>query len=183
MIGLLAIANLIKFGYLSADILVKNKDFIDVIGKIFTAIVVLVGAAVSYLRFFRGRLFSYSANIQMNVSLHKINDDIFLHVINVDIKNDGTFPIWEPMPILIVYPHGISALGDPVEVKFWEPELEKSNLKVVNALETEQFYAFYYAPKSIAVFTYVVRVKSRDGVEWSRKITITNRTQDTTKTG
>ncbi len=176
VIGILGIANLIKFGYLTADILIKNKDLIDVIGNVFTTIVVFLGAAVSYMRFFRGRIFSNSANIELDVSIHKINNDTFLHVITVDIKNDGTFPIWEPTPTLIAYPHGISALGEPIVVPFWEPEAEKSSdqMKVVNILESEQFCAFYHVPKSIAAFTYVVHIKSRDGVEWSRTITVSN---------
>ena len=176
IIGILGVANLIKFGYLTADALIKNKDLIDVISNVFTAVVVFIGAAVSYLRFFRGRIFSNSANIKLDVSIHKINDDFLLHVVNVDIKNDGTFPIWEPIPTLIAYPHGISALGEPNEVKFWESELEKSSdqVKVVNVSESEQFCAFYYAPKSIAAFTYVVQIKSREGVVWSRTLTVSN---------
>ena len=176
IIGLLSVANLIKFGYLTADVLVKNKDLIDVVNTIFTTLVILASAVVSYFSFFRGRIFSNNANIELSVTVHKIRNDAFLHVINANLKNEGSFPIWEPVPTIIVYPHKISNLGTGIKVDFWESDIQIStdDVKVVNPMESEQFIAFHYVPKSILVLTYVVQIKSRNNVKWTKAITISN---------
>jgi hypothetical protein len=176
IIVLLVIANLIKFGYFTTDIIIKNKDLINVTCNIFTTFIILIGAIISYFRFFRGRIFSNNANIELNISVHNINNDSLLHVINVNLKNEGTFPIWEPIPMLIAYPHRLSALGTAIEINFWEPEILKSKdyVRVINSLESEQFCAFYRVKKNIKALTYFVLIKSRDNVKWTKSITVSN---------
>lgn len=176
LIGILSIANLVKFGYVTKDIIVNNKDFIDVLKNIITIFVLIIGAVVSYYRFFRGRVFSNNANIEICVSVHKINDDLLLHVIDVEFKNEGSFPIWEPTPSLVAYPHGISKLGEAISIYFWNPQEEGSTeyTHVVHPLESEQFCTFYRVQKTILALTYVVQIKSRDKVKWTRAITISN---------
>lgn len=184
VIGFLALANLVKFGYLSKNLLVQNKDLIDVIGTIVTSSLLVLGAIVAYYRFFRGRTFSVNANVNMDVSIHETNQDFLLHVVNIELANKGAFPIWEPSATLFAYPHGMSDLNKVDEVNLWIPKLAnelKDHIQVVYAGETEQFYAFHRVPRTIWAVTYVVQMTSRGKSRWIKTVTVSNKVKEPTQ--
>lgn len=174
IIAFLILANLVKFNILPISALARNKDAIDAISTLITSVVILLGATASYFRFFRGRTFGQIVQPEISLNSYKVYPDYFLHVIDVTVKNVGTFAIWEPEVNLKIYKHGLEQIGQEENVDFWrKPAKEEllDNTIVINPQESISFSAFYKLPIAVAITTYVVVVRLQDGTVWEKAIT------------
>lgn len=85
-----------SIGVVSLEWFRKNKDAVTAIGSLCTAGTVIVGGALSYLRFFRGRTFVRRVELSLEVEVIHGPGNLSLHLVAVSAKNIGTVAIWEP---------------------------------------------------------------------------------------
>src|SRR5574341_2667855 len=152
VIFLFALANLVKYGFLSLEDLKNNKDSIDAIGSIITSIILIAGAIASYYRFFRGRTFSTRADLAIEVSVHKADDKFFIHSITMELSNLGAFPIRNIGANIEAYNHNKDGELSLTKLGLWKPQHttvnEKELIQVIFSGEKSQFIAFNKVPKT-----------------------------------
>jgi len=184
-VSVLILMNLVKYGYVSKAGIVQNKEFIDAASKIIGASLLVIGAIASYYRFFRGRTFAARADLKLEVAVYETDQGFQLHVINLEVRNIGTVTIWDPNPVVVVYPYGPNETT-PQLIAGWSRPLESEpseNPSLIDTQESAQFYATRHVPSEVWAVTYIARVESRNKVTWRRALTVSNRgpSKETTK--
>lgn len=177
----LVVANSLKHGWLTTSILADNKDALDALNKVVTAIVVGVGAVFSYYRFFRGRTFFSRANLAMDVVVLPTTDEFNIHAVTLKVTNIGNLSIWEPVPEMKVRKYGPTGVEEEVwgawgEAKAsWE---DQRMLSVVDSGETVTFIHHTQVDKETWAVTYMAFVRSRRKDIWKHSVTVSNLTNN-----
>ena len=183
-IGVLVVANSWKYGLVSAGLLSRNKDAISAATSIIGSLTLLIGAFLTYYRFFRGRTFSARAEIAINASIHQSGGDFYIHAVEVELHNVGASAIWFPELVLAIRIDG----GKQVRriSQWWEPGAELSDLppmRLVEPGESASFLAHESIPIDANIVTYVAIVKSERRAVWQKVATVSNVLGERTATG
>jgi hypothetical protein len=172
----LLVANLVKDGLVTAELLESNKGAIDAGSKIVTGVLLLVGGLFSYFRFFRGRLLAVRAEVSIQVSVHKSPHDFNLHAIQISMRNVGSSAIWEPEPELWITLDEAESSKHEV-VREWSdlPGCDDPSFaSVIDTGESVLFFCRRRIPKRVWAVTYQVAVRSASGDIWQSGTTVSN---------
>ena len=175
VIGLL-IANAWHHELITPEILKKNKDAIQAASSVLTATVVVVGAFLTYYRFFKGRTFSLRGQIEIKVNVHDLLDAENLHVVKVLFKNVGTTAIFNPKLKLIVH-----ILGDNEERRvidqWFDPGKELVDVPrmyFVDPEESASFLTHVTVSKMSPSVIYTAIISSEEKVIWQDAQSVSN---------
>lgn len=181
LLGILAVGNLAKYGFLKWSWFADNKNALDGISTVLGILAVAVGALATYRRFFKGRTFTTRADIQLTVSVHPHGPEEMLHAICLTVHNVGTLPIWAPTSLISVSIHGPEGVCCDYQIsKWWTPHEEgtaESTDSVVDTGETASFYATDSIPRNAWSVTYIASVKDDSGNVWRAGKTVSNTLQ------
>lgn len=175
----LGLGNLFKYQIITSDKLVCNKELVAVLKDIITVIAIVIGAFLSYFRFFIGRTFSAKADIEFDVSLIETPEKLIMHTVTVSIVNKGNLTIWHPMAKIGI--REFNSLDDKKE-RVVEKFLEKSYFGdkgkrdlVVDAGEKAYFMIWKEYDSSTWAVTYSAEVISSNGRKWQKTVTVANK--------
>jgi len=178
VVSFLVAANVFRYGQVSKNTIVENKEVIDVVIKSVGSTLLLVGAVASYFRFFRGRTFAARANLKLEISVFETDRDFKLHVIDCEVTNIGSVPIWEPRPIITVHLYGPGDLKTYDIDNWWHPMWKKKNIyatDLIDSQESAQFYASQHIPLEVWAVTYSAAIETRGRNVWRKSVTVSNR--------
>jgi fumarate reductase subunit D len=172
---LLVVANLVKDGYITATALKDQKDAISSVSTIISTVLLIIGAVVSYFRFFRGRTMAVRANVSIDVSVHTAQQDSRVHGVTIKMTNVGTSPIWNPAPVLSIQYHGEQK--PHANVDEWDVTSRQNpqgTQFVIDSGETSEFFAYVRVPSRIEVVRYEAIVTCKSGETWQAARTVSN---------
>ncbi|TDD97067.1 hypothetical protein [Flavobacterium cellulosilyticum] len=173
------LGNLFKYQILTIEILTKNKEFVSVLKDIITLIAIIVGAILSYFRFFIGRTFSAKAEIEFEVSLIETPNNLIMHTVTVTIVNKGNLTIWEPLAKIGIKEFNTTKdKREQVIEKFLEKSYfgdEGKRDMVVDAGEKAYFMIWREFDNTTWAVTYSAEITSSNGRKWQKTITIANK--------
>lgn len=170
----LLIAVLLKRNILSLTILTQHRNMLDGVYTITMIVVLIAGSVVSYLRFFKGRLWKPKMVINPSAGIVQLKD-INLHWIDIGLENRGSVAIWNYVVDLTVDYHRRSAPGyQKPNFHSMKRSVRESEL-VIDVGEIAYEHATIRIPKDVEVVTYKIVMTSPDGTKWDRCITISNR--------
>lgn len=166
----LSVANLIKSGIITWDTLKAHKEALDATSSFVNIIVVIVGAVLSYFRFFHGRTLATRAELDLNVCVHSLPSGLMLHTISLSLKNVGGSAIWNPRPAVAVLVSDESG-SQPIDtIDHWKDSLELTDgalrVAVVDTGETGRFQTYRTFHAQAWVVTYFARVSCDSGDVW-----------------
>ncbi len=154
--------------------LARNKDAIDSLSSISGCILLLLAGVASYYRFFKGRIFSCRAEVDLSVSVHETPDTYRLHAIRVKVRNVGSVPLWEPSISLKVNGYGTRAYSRRRSIESKCEGLEEG-IRVIDSGESTPFFTHEQVPKELWVVTYVVTLTAKSGDVWQETVTVSNK--------
>lgn len=170
----LVIAVLFKRNTLSFTILEDHHNVLNGVYTITLIVVLIVGSIVSYLRFFKGRLWKPKLVISPTAGVVQLKDDNF-HWIDIGLENKGSVAIWNYTVDLTADYHTKDTPGcQKPEFHSMARSIREGEL-VIDIGETAFEHATIRVPKSVEVVTYKIVMTSSDGAKWDRCITISNR--------
>jgi hypothetical protein len=173
------LGNLFKYQVITNDKLIHNKELVSVLKDIITIIAVVIGAILSYFRFFIGRTFSAKADIEFDVSLIETPEKMIMHVLTVSIVNKGNLTIWQPMAKIGVRQfNSKETKNEDIIERFLEKSYFADNEKreaVVDAGEKAYFMIWREFESTTWAVSYAAEVTSSNGRKWQKTITIANR--------
>lgn len=174
--NILLFANLFKYNIISLDKIEKLKDIISTISTIITTSIIIVGASISYIKFFKGNLLGRKLEGNIDVSIHP-KSNIIMHSIKLFLKNAGNVKIYHPLVNLEV----IKYYDDKEEnEKYddwgkWRSAETRDRVRLIDTQETIVFFGKIYVPKNVAVVTYIFEVFSENRDIWVFSHTINNK--------
>jgi len=163
-----------KWGFVSAKLIVDNRELIDAIGAIITSCIIVLAALVSYFRFFKGRLLKPKMIIEPSYGVVELNDGT-LHWIDIGIENKGSVAIWHYTVGLELKCHDDS-VPKPAIIDFHSHrQFAPGKEHVIDPGETAYEHATIRVPKNVEVITYRILVTNSQGSKWDRCLTVSNR--------
>jgi hypothetical protein len=178
LVGLLAIANLAKSGWIKWNWFAEHKEALDGLSTVLAILAVTFGALATYHRFFKGRTFTTRADLELKVTVHPHGSQRTLHAIVLALRNAGTLPVWNPRPLISVQIHGPDGTSSVYDITEWyTPHNERSeeqSLSVVDTGETTSFFATHPMDRSVWSVTYIASVRDDDRNVWRTGVTVTN---------
>jgi hypothetical protein len=176
--GVLLLANLIKYGILSASQLTQSKDALSALQSAVQVVFLVLGAVFSYYRFFRGRTFVSRGDLTISVTVIETTAAHNLHWVSIEFTNLGTVSVWDPKPEVL-----ITMLGpDGVTSDSWSDWHEavtgrekRRGFSVIDSGETATFTTHQEVSKGVWAVEYQVFVTDSDGVQWKRATMIENK--------
>ncbi|PSR56886.1 hypothetical protein AHMF7605_27005 [Adhaeribacter arboris] len=179
LIVILGVGTLFKYNILTFQKLATNKDLIGVFKDIITIIALIVGALLSYFRFFSGRTFSTKADIELEAVLIETPTKSIMHALTVSIINKGSLTIWEPEAILSVQEYTENGAQEEV---VYEQFLRTSYFRkgekgdvVIDAGEKAYFTFLQEFNLSTWAVTYTAEIRNDRGRIWQKAITVENK--------
>ncbi len=76
--------------------LIRKKELFATLRELLTVIAIIGGGFLTYFRFFKGRIFSEKADVEITVQLIETPNDSILHSVNCFLINKGSTTIWNP---------------------------------------------------------------------------------------
>lgn len=182
----LAIANLAKRGILTWDKLADKKDALAAASSALGILVILVGAVLSYFRFFHGRTFSTRAELDLSVRVLLLPNGHLMHVISLSLKNVGGSAIWNPQPLVTMSVTDSDGRRDAGTITSWFDPLQHADgtrrVSVVDTGETGSFLAQRIFEPSVWTVTYMASVTCETGDVWKQVHITRNTPSDPQKT-
>lgn len=176
--GVLLLANLIKYGILSASRLTQSKDALNALQSAVQVVVLVLGAVFSYYRFFRGRTFVSRGDLTISVTVIETTAAHNLHWVSIEFKNLGTVSVWDPKPEVFVTmfsPDGV--ISD--SWSDWHEAVtgseKRRGFSVIDSGETATFTTHQEVSKGVWAVEYQLFVTDSDGVQWKRAAMIENK--------
>jgi hypothetical protein len=182
VLAVLGLAHARKAGILSLTWLNANKDAVATVSSMVNVLVLAVGSALAYFRFFRGRTLATRADISIDVDVIAAPSGSLLHSIAISVNNKGTVTIWEPRPMIQVkarYPDGkISEFT----IDRWIDEQHEAadrrgstrGISAIDSDETADFFTEHVFDEDIWAVTYAVSVTCSTGDTWTKLRTVSN---------
>ena len=167
---------LVRLDILTTSKLAANKDALSALSSSVSMVVLLIGSVFSYYRFFRGRTFFARADININVTVIDTNADKTIHFVVVEIKNIGTLPIWNPIPIVDVTTLGATAHKSERWDRWTDGTIneERKLFTVVDSGECASFINKHEVPKDAWAVGYIAYVTAESGITWKKAIAVQN---------
>ena len=173
----LLIAVLLKEGLISASILNSQKDTFDVVSKIITSIVMIVGGILSYIKFFKGRILRPKLNIIPRtgvIFLEKEN----LHWLDLEIQNKGSVAIWNYVVEVYATLHGDAPRSTKITEFIEIPKSRTKEEHLIDVGESSHEHAIIRVPKEIWAVTYQILISVPNGSMWDQYLTTSNMQTD-----
>jgi len=174
IIIILLLAVLFKEGVISITSLVNKKELINSVSELVTIAAILIGGILSYLKYFKRRLFKPKLNIVPSVGLIELENDN-LHWINLELENKGSAGIWNYKIKVIATLHGNDTKDIEIN-NFFRPEKYQENL--IDVGESAYEHATLNIPKDIYAITFNISITDKSGANWYRSITSANKTKN-----
>ncbi|MFT3823961.1 MAG: hypothetical protein QM731_08570 [Chitinophagaceae bacterium] len=185
LITVLGIGTLFKYNILTLQKLADNKDLVTVFKDVVTIIALVIGALLSYYRFFSGRTFSTKADIELEIILIQAPKNSIMHALTVSIINKGSLTIWEPEAILSVQEYTENgAQKEVVHEQFLRESFFRKGDKgdvVIDPGEKAYFTFLQEFQSSTWAVTYTAEIKNDRGRIWQKAITVENRAKEVNK--
>lgn len=170
---ILIIAILFKEGWISEKILMDHKDAFDVVSKVITMIVVIVGGFLSYIKFFKGRILKPKLNILPTAGVINLNEDN-LHWLDIEIQNKGTVAIWNYEIKVYATLHATEKRNIKISEFIKEPDSLKKLEHLIDVGESSHEHAIIRVSKVVWAVTYQIFVSTPNGSTWDRYLTMAN---------
>ena len=168
---------LVGTGQVTKRSIAQDKDFFAAIASAVSLIAIVLGAAVSYLKFFRGRTLSPRLALVLADNPVKVTGGN-LHALEIEIRNVGTVPVWDhSIEIFVQFHDEPSEPMRPVTDFAQWPVTTKDGKPLQNVIdiaESAYEHAFYFVPARIQACTFRVTVTTPDHSRWSRCLTVGN---------
>jgi hypothetical protein len=175
MAAVLGVAVLIKEGRISTENLKQNKDAIEAASSIVTAAVVIIGGVLSYLKFFKGRLFKPKLILKPQFGIVPLNPQN-LHWLDIEIENKGSVPIWNyKLQCRAVLRGDHGKANTIIELVPTVPTDTPDREYLVDVGESAFEHRVFYVPKSVEAVTIEIVLIDEAGTQWERFITTSNR--------
>lgn len=154
-----------------------QHDAISAVKDIVTLTILVAGSVFSYYRFFKGRTLSLRAELTVAVTVHETPEQDRLHAITLTAKNVGTASVWNPKATITARFHLPEGVEETHRLNNWLEEGggEKTELSVMDAGETIQFFAHQRVPVAAWAVTYLASLHADQGDTWHVGQTVTNK--------
>ncbi len=162
----------IKLGVLSLSNLEAKKDLVDALSTIFGCAILLLGAVLSYIRFFKGRMLKPKINLQLQTGLLSQGENN-LHWIEIAIENKGNVAVWNYTLKLLATPHPGDGSSTDVSDRISIPKVDDGE-HLVDVGETAFEHAIIELSKCPYAYTFEAVLKDNRGTQWRRCITVPN---------
>ena len=176
IIFILIAINVWKHQIITSEFLANNKDAIDAVSAIITTMIVIIGAFMTYYRFFKGRTFSLRGQIQIKVNVHNLDENKNLHVVKVLFKNVGSSAIFNPKLKLIVDSLGGNEKQRTID-QWFDPgkKIDDSpRMYFIDPEESASFLTHVQVFKESSIVIYTAVVSSEDKTIWQDATSVDN---------
>jgi hypothetical protein len=167
--ALLGIAVLVKYGIVSGPILKAHRDEIDPATKLISSIILICGAAVAYVRFFKGRLLHPKLSLGITATGTPLGDRC-VYSIEIEIINRGAVAAWDYALSL----QGTVFGGDPVDysdrLRDDLSEVGPDGIRSVDVGETAYAHAAVDLTTNGRPVTFRAVLRMPDGTVWARSV-------------
>lgn len=169
----LFVAVLYKEGFLSSKTIVANKDLIDALSKVLTSLGLIVGAVLSYFRFFKGRTFRSKLVMSCQSGMIPLMSSN-LHWLNIQIENKGSVAIWNyDLRVEATY-HGPNPANVPVDQFLVAPGEDETAERLIDVGESSFVHAILEVPQEVPALSFRVSVTDQAGAFWEQFLTASN---------
>jgi hypothetical protein len=173
LVLILGFGVLFKNHYLTKEAIKSDKDFYAALSSVATLFFLMIGGALSYIRFFKGRTLRSKINLELKTGIISLNDN-FLHWVEVEIKNSGSVTIWhyQTQIIAVLRKNSITCKVDVTDfIPSYDPN---SGIPLIDAGESSYEHAFLEVPKEVDVASFQVTITDKYNHQWTRSITSKN---------
>ncbi len=163
---------IIEKGYLTNEFAEKNKDLVDLLDKLLKLIILIFAGIISYLRFFKGRIFNSRLIIEITEKISEYSKEDNILVGDIKLINPGSFPI---SGIKISY--AIFNLNNEYIKK--PTDLISSKLKpyeefVIESSEVAQFQFYEILKKETKFYRFEFEFRAKNNT-WKRELIVENK--------
>lgn len=170
---ILAIAVLLKDKVITKSFVIGNKDVFDAISKITTTLFLIIGAILSYLRFFKGRTFRPKLIIKPISGVISFEKDM-LHWVEIEIQNTGSVSVWNYDLKVHAFHHGrYSYCKNVTEFVLALPDLGLQE-RLIDVGESAFEHLHIVIPNQVIAVTYFITVIDQNETTWTRCLTVKN---------
>jgi len=171
--GGLSVTILFKEDILSVKLLGTYGDVLDSIAKIVTIAAVVIGGALSYIRFFRGRILNPKLNIVATTGCLEL-DDCNMHWLDVELANRGSVAIWNYNVKVMVSLHATFSSEMVVPAFVGPADSNRGDENLIDVGESAWEHAIIRVPKEVQAITFRISVSEESGSMWDRYVTSSN---------
>lgn len=174
----LGLAVLNKYKIISEASLSSKSGLIGNIKDIITILAIIIGAVLTYFKFFAGQTFTPKAQVDFQVTIIENPQGKFLHTVKVIVTNLGNLTIWNPKAEISAKPRGDGNTREGVVRNFIEKDYinkKSDNQTIIDPGERVSFVIWREFDKNIWAVTYTAEVSSDGGRKWQNMITVPNR--------
>lgn len=169
LVLVLSIGVLFKSRYLTKELLKADKDFYAALSSIATVCFLVVGGALSYIRFFKGRTLRSKMNLELKTGVIPLKEQ-FLHWVEAEIKNTGSVTIWD-YQTQIVATLRKNSISCEIPVTDYVPSFDpNTGILLIDAGESSYEHAFMEVPKEVEVVSFQVTITDKYNHKWTRSI-------------
>jgi hypothetical protein len=167
----------VKYSILTKPVIVANKDFIGVLKDLLTILAIIVGALLSYFRFFSGRLFSEKADIDIKCSVIETPQKTLFHILTVSMTNKSNITIWHPEAKLVIRKFSPDKnQNEELVDDFYESDHFKNDKMdaIIDSGETASYVIWREFETKVWAVAYSVEITSDSGRKWQKDFTVAN---------
>lgn len=173
---LLIIYLLIQYKIISILWFQSHQYLFDISLTMLQILVILLGAILTYYRFFKGRTFSEKLIIKINIRVIKAKEKNNLHFLDINLYNSGSVLITNPIISIFIKKYKSKTEENEsiaLPFKYEDEACEKIRQFVIQPQESDSYSYLYKVSSDIWAVTYSIIVNSK-GKIWKRNITIPN---------
>lgn len=173
---LLLLILLVNENILTIAKLELRQVFFDIMSKLLSSLILVVGAVFSYYRFFKGRTFSERIEIKIQAKVFDYNSDGKIHTIDLELENIGSVPVKNVSSEVISKFIYINGNEDTRKL----PNVELIPEKFINIIDTQETDSRHYnlvVSEDVKAVLYHVKVTSSKGNIWTKIITVPNKNE------
>ncbi|MEM1221584.1 MAG: hypothetical protein AAGH40_02385 [Verrucomicrobiota bacterium] len=175
-LALLIVGVPFKTGHLTLELLGQNKDVITAVTSLLTFLLVSIGGAFTYFKFFKGRLLSRRLNIDLTAKVFNLKDFNNL-CIDIILDNVGLVSLWDLE--ISVDSESFDLRNRNLSIsKFVLTENIPNIFRVIDPGEKGYEQVLIPIPKDSAYMITKISIQDRDEFKWNRSITVKNIEQD-----
>jgi hypothetical protein len=171
-----------RAGVLSLAWFKDNKDALGGVGSVVNLVAVVVGSALAYFRFFRGRTLATRADLSIDVDIIDGPTENHLHSIVVSVSNKGTVTIWNPRPTIRVMARHVDGRVSEFAIDRWIDERYEAadsrgrvrGIGAIDSDETADFFTEHLFGADVWAVTYAVSLTCSTGDMWTKLRTVAN---------
>lgn len=172
IIFLLFLINL-KYSFITIETIEKRKDLIDGISKMISSLILIIGAILTYIKFFKGSTLTEKLAIVIQGRIIKFDKESNYHLIDIEFKNTGLVPIRN--------------LEIETKTDCIEPDIKTEYIEIENDMHSEiskfiihsqssgAYNYIYKVPKNSKAVRNTLDITSEKGSRWFLYFTVPNK--------